>query len=96
MFDKNKKKQEQLEQAAANQILTHMTTHGPGYPEFDTALRQLDQLTEVRNASKKASRFSPDAILGTVTTLGAVLVVVIHEERHVISQTATKFFRIVK
>lgn len=91
MFNRPESEEAQKLNAQIDRVLESMNTYGPGTPEYPDLLALLERLNEQKTKMKRPPLFSPDAILGTVSTLGSVLIIVAYEQRHVWLSKATGF-----
>ncbi len=71
-------------------LLKEMTEYGPGTPEYAAALEYLERLHKMKT-NKRPSRVSGDAIANGLFTLGGILIIVIYEQKHVLSTKAFGF-----
>jgi hypothetical protein len=84
------KKKENPYDKAAERCLSEMDEYGPGTPEWKANLKSLKKLEKLK-ASKDAGkrRPSPDVLIMVGGNLAAIALMIIIEERHVLSNKAS-------
>lgn len=86
----NKPERDKALDAVEDTILSEMQMYGPEAAEFEPLLSNLERIHALR-AERRKRTVSPDAMLGAVTTLGAILIVVAYEQKHVWTTKALMF-----
>ena len=74
-------------------LLADMEGEIPSSPKYGELLTRLERLYELRN---KKRRVSPDTVWQVAGSLGAVLVIVMYEQRHVFVSRAQMFIPKIK
>ena len=74
-------------------LLADMEGEIPSSPKYGELLTRLERLYELRN---KKRRVSPDTVWQVAGSLGAVLVIVAYEQRHVFVSRAQMFIPKIK
>lgn len=85
-FDKFRKKPSKLDDPIAK-ILSEMEVFGPGTPEYDHLLDQLDRLIKMQSEERR-NRVSPDTLATVGGNLLGILVIVAYEQKHVVVSKA--------
>ena len=75
-------------------LLADMEGEIPSSPKYGELLTRLERLYELRDKRKK--RVSPDTVWQVAGSLGAVLVIVAYEQRHVFVSRAQAFIPKIK
>lgn len=75
---------------AIAQIYAHLATLKPDTKEFALAVDQLVKLQAFKK-EKPSWRPSPDTLITAAAHVGAVLVIVAYEQKHVMASTAKSF-----
>lgn len=73
-------------------ILGEMDGEDPCSEKYQTNLRNLERLYELKRGGKPRKHISPDTVLQVAGSLGAVLIIVAYEQKHVIATKALNFF----
>lgn len=82
MFGQKPKDEAQLDEAI-DQVLSGLTAYTPEQPdEYERYLTYLERLHALK-PEEAPRRVTPDALVGSLTTLASVLVIVIYEQKHV-------------
>lgn len=72
-------------------VLDDMDMFGPGSEEYDTLLPQLKKLMKLKT-EKKSKRIDPNTVAIVVGNLVGILIIVMYEEKHVITSKAFSVF----
>jgi hypothetical protein len=77
---------------AANEraLLREMSEYGPGTPEYDKAMEYLERLSTVQT-NNRAPRVSGDTVAIVLGNLAGILIIVMYEQKHVLSTKAFGF-----
>lgn len=76
---------------AIKRILDDMDMFGPGSDEYDKLLSQLKTLTKLKT-NKKSKRVDPNTVAIVVGNIVGILIIVMYEEKHVITSKAYSTF----
>ena len=78
---------------ATLELVASMNEFGPEDPEYQRKMDQLDQLTKIQNRQTKSKwrRVSPDTLAIVIGNVVTVLIIVLYEERSVLSTKANQF-----
>lgn len=52
---------------------------------YETALKNLKELMEINATEKKRTSVSPEAVLSAATSLGGIVLILLFEQKHVIT-----------
>lgn len=72
-------------------ILDDMDMFGPGSEEYDILLPQLKKLMKLKD-TKKSKSIDPNTVVLVVGNLVGILIIVMYEEKHVITSKAFSVF----
>lgn len=73
-----------------DKIFAHMNGYDPETEEYSTLLHRLERLEKLKNDSS-SKRPSPDAMLAAGSTLLGILIIVIYEQKHVLTSKGLGF-----
>lgn len=74
-----------------NQLLSEMTTYGPGTPEHAAALDQLERLVDIKRKYKRQWNISPDTLILAGANILIAVIVVGYEQKHVVTSKWNSF-----
>lgn len=90
MFGKKPKEEDLKLSVVENTLLDDMVTYGPDSPEYPTLLHYLERVRELRKKDDR-KRVSYDTVVQVMGTLGGILIIVIYEQKHVLTTKALTF-----
>ena len=76
-------------------VITEMQVNGPDAPEYPEYLEYLQKLNELNGKSPKKS-IDPNTLLQVGGSIASVLIIVMYEQKHVITTKALGFIRLLK
>lgn len=76
---------------AIAKLKLELDTYGPGDPEWDDHLNQLERLIELRSKTAPKDRISPDTLVLVAGNLLGILIIVGYEHSHVMVSKASGF-----
>ena len=91
MFDRFKKTREDGFDKQIKRILDDMDMFGPGSEEYDKLLKELKKVMKLKD-SKKSKGIDPNTVVLVVGNLVGILIIVMYEEKHVITSKAFSVF----
>jgi len=74
-------------------VLTEMNTYGPENPEFEKNLTYLERLQELKAGERRHFRVSPDTIALVLGNLAGIVIIVVYENKHVMTSKAMGFIK---
>ena len=73
-------------------VLTEMNA-GPKSPEFEQNLSYLERLQELKAGERRHFRVSPDTIALVLGNLAGIVIIVVYENKHVMTSKAMGFIK---
>lgn len=71
-----------------DKILAEMAEFGPGTPEYDNLLGQLERMMALQNTETWTRRINPDQVAAVAANLLGILTIVAYEQKHVMVSKA--------
>lgn len=86
---KKKETSEAMLKEEMKTLTKSLGTMDPASPKYEETLKTLERITKLqKEMSSEKQKVSPDAILGFVANIGGILLVLQHENLHVITSKA--------
>jgi hypothetical protein len=72
-------------------ILSDMNTYGPDSEEYPNLVSQLERLILLRSQPRRMGKVNPDVMAIVVGNLVGILIIVMYEQRHVVTSRGLGF-----
>ena len=92
MFGPRKGTEEDGFDKQIKRILDDMDMFGPGSDEYDRLLKELKQVMKLKDKKKSKRSIDPNTVIVVASNLLGILIIVVYEEKHVITSKAYSTF----
>lgn len=86
------KRRESILDKPIDRVLADMDEYGPDDPKFPQLIDHLERLTKMK-AEERRNRVSPDTMATIFGNVGMVLIIVLYEQKHVLTSKGLGLIR---